>query len=51
MSSEPSLQDLEQAIQIDPGQARAHWLRSRLLAAKGELQRALEASAEAMPGP
>ncbi len=50
MNSQPqqSLRDLEQAIQIDPTQARAHWLKSRLLAAQGDPQGAVEASGEAI---
>lgn len=44
---EPSLRDLEEAIKLDPKRARAHWLRSRLLAAAGNLDAALEASGEA----
>jgi len=50
MDSRPdqSLHDLEQAIELDPENARAHWLRARLLAVEGDSQAALEACAEAI---
>ena len=43
-----SLRDLEQAIELDPENARAHWLRARLLAVGGDSQAALDACAEAI---
>ena len=50
MDSQPdrSIHDLEQAIELDPENARAHWLRARLLAVGGDSQAALEACAEAI---
>ncbi|NQT16256.1 MAG: tetratricopeptide repeat protein, partial [Planctomycetes bacterium] len=46
MNDRPDLSraDLEQAIKTDPECARAHWLQSRVLAAAGELETALEAA-------
>jgi len=50
MDSQPdrSIHDLEQAIELDPENARAHWLRARLLAVGGDSQAALDACAEAI---
>ncbi|HUT92211.1 MAG TPA: tetratricopeptide repeat protein [Thermoguttaceae bacterium] len=50
MDSQPdrSIHDLEQAIELDPENARAHWLRARLLAVGGDSQAALEVCAEAI---
>jgi tetratricopeptide (TPR) repeat protein len=50
MNSEPgqSIRDLEEAIQLDASNARAHWLKARLLAAQGDTKRGLEASSEAI---
>ena len=50
MESRPqlSLHDLDQAIKIAPKHARAYWLRSRVLAAAGDSQAALEASSQAV---
>jgi len=50
MDSRPnrSIHDLEQAIELDPENARAHWLRARLLAVGGDSQAALDACAEAI---
>jgi len=50
MSDRPdsSRADLEQAIKINPQSARAHWLKSRVLAAAGELETALEAASQAV---
>jgi tetratricopeptide (TPR) repeat protein len=43
-----SLHDLDQAVKLQPGLARAHWLRARLLASLGDAEKALAASAEAV---
>jgi len=45
---ELSAADLEQAIKLDPSNSRAHWLRSRALAAMGDLDAAVKAGAEAV---
>lgn len=45
---ELSMYDLEEAIKLDASHARAHWLRSRLLALRGDLKTALEAASEAV---
>ena len=42
-----SLRDLDQAIGLEPDNARAHWLRSRLLAATEQYEKAAVAAAEA----
>ena len=42
------LADLDQALKLVPTNARAHWLRARVLAALGRQQKALSASAEAV---
>lgn len=44
---EQSLADLDQVLKLSPANARAHWLRARLLAAAGQTHKALEAAAEA----
>ncbi|MFZ5832605.1 MAG: tetratricopeptide repeat protein [Planctomycetota bacterium] len=43
-----SLLDLEQALKLEPKNGRALWLYSRLLAATGEYDKAIEASAQAV---
>jgi tetratricopeptide (TPR) repeat protein len=43
-----ALKDLEQALKLQPANARAHWLRSRILLATGEYEKADVASAEAV---
>ncbi len=43
-----SLHDLDQALQLEPGLARAHWLRCRVLASFGEYEKAMAAGAEAV---
>ena len=43
-----SRRDLEQAIKLEPANARAHWLLSRVLAAGGQHQKAIAAAAEAV---
>lgn len=50
LDSEPkaSLTDLDQAIRLQPDNARAHWLRARLLGRSGQLDGALESSAAAV---
>lgn len=50
MDSRPdrSIRDLDQAIDLDPENARAHWLRARLLAVAGDSQAALDACDEAI---
>lgn len=45
---ESSISDLGEALKIDPEQARAHWLKARLLTTAGEPQAALEAAGEAV---
>jgi len=50
LDSDPKrcLADLDQALKLVPDNARAHWLRARVLAALGRQQEALTASAEAV---
>jgi tetratricopeptide (TPR) repeat protein len=50
MDSRPDsvIRDLDQALKLDPGHARAHWLRSRVLAVGGQLPDALHAAGEAV---
>ncbi len=43
-----SLKDLEQALKLQPGSARAHWLHSRVLVAMGDYEKAAAASAQAV---
>lgn len=43
-----SLLDVQQAIQLDPNTARAHWLHGRLMAMAGDYQNAASASKEAV---
>ena len=43
-----SLRDLDQALQLQAGNARAHWLRCRVLASFGEYQKAIVDGAEAI---
>ena len=43
-----SLHDAEQAIKLQPGNARAHWLRSRALTSLGQHDLAATAAAEAV---
>ena len=43
-----SLRDLDQALQLQAGNARAHWLRCRVLASFGEYQKAVVDGAEAI---
>jgi len=45
---ETSLGDVRQALAMEPGNARAHWLHARLLLDAGEAAKAVEASAEAV---
>jgi len=45
---ELALQDLDQAIKLRAGSARAHWLRGRVLVAMGEYEKAEVASGEAV---
>ncbi len=45
---EASLDDVEQALALEGGNARAHWLHGRLLVADGKMAKAAEASAEAV---
>jgi tetratricopeptide (TPR) repeat protein len=42
------LTDLDQVLKMTPSNARAHWLRARVLSALGQQQKALQASAEAV---
>jgi tetratricopeptide (TPR) repeat protein len=50
MDSQPdrTMRDLKHALELAPENARAHWLRARLLAAKGDAKAALEHSGEAV---
>jgi len=43
-----SLADLDQSLKLQADDARAHWLRARALALLGRLDKAVEATAEAM---
>ena len=43
-----SIRDLEQALELEPGNARAHWLHSRLLTATEQHEKATAAAAEAV---
>ncbi len=43
-----NLRDLDEAIKVAPNNARAHWLRSRVLAATGQSDEALAASRKAI---
>jgi tetratricopeptide (TPR) repeat protein len=43
-----SLADLEQALKLEPKNARALWLYGRLMASMGDYQRALESASEAV---
>ena len=43
-----SLHDVDQAIKLQPGNARSHWLRSRALTALGQHEPAAAAAAEAV---
>jgi tetratricopeptide (TPR) repeat protein len=43
-----SLHDLDQALQLQAGNARAHWLRCRVLASFGEYEKAMVDGAEAI---
>ena len=43
-----SLHDADQAIKLQPANARSHWLRSRALTALGQHEQAAEAAAEAV---
>ena len=45
---ETSLGDVRQALALEPGNARAHWLHARLLLDSGQAKKAGEASAEAV---
>jgi tetratricopeptide (TPR) repeat protein len=45
---ESSLQDIEQALKLKPANARAQWLRARILVAQGEYHKAETASGEAV---
>jgi tetratricopeptide (TPR) repeat protein len=45
---ESSIRDLDQAVKLDPENARAHWLRARALSTAGDVQDALKASGEAL---
>jgi len=45
---ETSLADVRNALAMEPGNARAHWLHARLLLDAGEAKKAVEASAEAV---
>jgi tetratricopeptide (TPR) repeat protein len=47
-SATPSLNDLDQAIKLQPNNARAQWLRARLLVSMGDLEKALSSSSEAV---
>jgi tetratricopeptide (TPR) repeat protein len=43
-----SLSDLDQALKLQPGNARAHWLRARVLAAMGSYEKGAAAAGEAV---
>ena len=43
-----SLHDLDEALKMQPGNARAHWLRSRVLTSLGEFEKATAAAREAV---
>ncbi len=43
-----SLRDLEQALTLEPGNARAHWLHARVLAAMGQREKAATEAGEAV---
>jgi tetratricopeptide (TPR) repeat protein len=43
-----SRRDLEQALSLEPGNARAHWLYSRVLAATEQYEKAVKAAGEAV---
>jgi tetratricopeptide (TPR) repeat protein len=43
-----SRRDLEQALKLEPGNARAHWLHARVLAATEQHEKAMAAAAEAV---
>jgi tetratricopeptide (TPR) repeat protein len=43
-----SLHDLDEALKLQPANARAHWLRSRVLSSLGEHEKAAAASSEAV---
>jgi len=45
---ESSRKDLVQALKLEPGNARAHWLHARICVALGELEQAVTASGEAV---
>lgn len=45
---ELSLNDIKEALKLQPGNARAYWLRSRLLMAMGDYDQALAASGKAV---
>jgi len=45
---ESSLADVRQALALEEGNARAHWLHARLLVARGNLSKAAEAATEAV---
>jgi len=46
--SDLSRRDLEQALTLEPGNARAHWLYSRVLAAAGQREKSAKAASEAV---
>lgn len=50
LDSQPdaSLADLDEALKLQPQNARGHWLRARLLSGRGSAQEALRAAAEAV---
>ncbi|MBN2474650.1 MAG: tetratricopeptide repeat protein [Pirellulales bacterium] len=43
-----SLADLQEALKLQPGNARAHWLHSRVLVATGQYDKAVAASGQAV---
>ncbi|MGO8751376.1 MAG: hypothetical protein ACLQNE_35970 [Thermoguttaceae bacterium] len=45
---EASLRDADQAVKMAPQNARAHWLRARMLAIQGDYENAIRAAAEAV---